>query len=228
MLKVSEPAASPAAGWPASAGVAAAAVLVLADSFQLASHVIEPTENETLDRLEWIAANPDAANAAKALDLLALPFLFGTALVYVLLSRHRSRRLAYAGGILLGTGLVGLSAVEGFETLAFILVEDGRFDLNGLSDVIENDMASGPGLVMILLFLLPALFGLLILAVALWRSGAVPRAAVLLIVTAFFVDVILNEGLGAVPHWSPHAISLVAACWIAWAILQSGRAVRAN
>lgn len=222
MSKVGEAPANPAARWVPRAALAAAAIVVLGPAIQLASHVIEPTKTETLDRLEWIAGNTGAANAAKALDLVALPFLLGTALIYVLLSRQRAPRLAYTGGILLGTGLVGLAAVEGFETLAFILVEDGRFGLTELADVVENQMASGPGLVMMLMFLLPAFFGLVMLAVALWKSQAVPRGAVVLIVAAFLVDGVLVEGGGA-PHWIPHAISLVAGVWIAWTILQARR-----
>ncbi len=52
----------------------------------------------------------------KTLDVLALPFLFATALVYVLLARGRSPRLAWSGGTLLALGLVGLAVVEGLET----------------------------------------------------------------------------------------------------------------
>lgn len=220
---------SPAARWTVGAAIGAAVTVVLADAFQLASHVIEPTTRDTVDRFAWIAGNPDAAAAAKSFDLLALPFLFGTTLVYVLLSRHRSPRLAYAGGVLFATGFVGLSAVEGYETLMLALVEDGRFETAALVDAVENGMSSGPGLVMMLLFLLPALAGLLLLAVALWRARSVPRAAVLLIPGALIADVFLNEGLGAVPHWVPHAIGLVGGSWIAVVVLlacsSSGRPV---
>jgi hypothetical protein len=48
----------------------------------------------------------------------------------VLLARQRAPRLAWTGGILLGLGLCGLMAVQGFETLQFALVRDGRFDLS--------------------------------------------------------------------------------------------------
>lgn len=90
-LRAPEPTASPAARWTTGAALAAAAAtLVIADVFQLASHIVEPTKTEAIDRLEWIAANPDQATAAKSFDLLALPFLLGTTLVYVLLSRERS------------------------------------------------------------------------------------------------------------------------------------------
>src|SRR5215213_2927474 len=120
MLKVPEPAASPAARWPSAGRIAAAVTLILAAAFPLASHLMPPpiADRSTYGWLHWVADRPDLANLAKVFELLALPFLFGTALVYVLLARQRSPRLAYTGGILLGCGFAGLSAVEGYETLA--------------------------------------------------------------------------------------------------------------
>jgi hypothetical protein len=138
-------------------------------------------------------------------------------LVYVLLSRERSRRLAYAGGILLGCGMVGLTAIQGFETLEFALAQDGRFDLTALADAVD-DVSTPPGIAMLLLFLPGAFFGLLTMTVALWRSVAVPRGAVALIPLFMLVDIVLGMGrLG-------HAISFVGACWISWAVLSAERA----
>ena len=100
-------ASSPATRWSQTGRLAAVATLVLGAAFQLAAFITEPKKDETIDRLEWIAANADRADLAKVFDQLAMPFLLGTVLVYVLLSRERSRRLAYAGGILMATGMVG-------------------------------------------------------------------------------------------------------------------------
>ena len=183
MLTVPKPEASPAASWASAGCIATAATLILSAAFPLASHLmaglIGPRTERTIDWIQWIANHPDLANLMKVFELLALPFLFGTALVYVLLSRQRAPRLAYAGGILLGCGLVGLSAVEGYETLAYTLAQDGRFDLTALAGEVDA-MSSVPAILMLLLLVLGAFFGLLTLAVALWRSGAVPRAAVLI------------------------------------------------
>jgi hypothetical protein len=227
MLKVPKPAASPAASWTSAGRIAAAATLVLGAAFPLASHLmtalIGPRTDRTIDWLHWIADHPDLANLIKVFELLALPFLFGTALVYVLLSRQRSPRLAYAGGILFGCGLVGLSAVEGYETLAYALAQDGRFELTALADVVDAQ-SSVPAIVMLLLLILGAFFGLLTSAVALWRSGAVPRAAVLMILASLVVDFFLNEGFGIAPAWASHVFDFVGACWIASAVLLAGRA----
>lgn len=221
MFKVAEPAASPAARFTPVGRIAAAATLVIGAGFQLASFLTEPANDRTGDRLEWIAEHPDRANLTKVFDLLAMPFLFGTVLVYVLLSRQRSPRLACAGGILLGCGMVGLSAVQGFETLQFTLAQDGRFDLTALADAVD-DLSAAPAIAMLVLFIPLAFFGLLTMAVALWRSDAVPRGAVLLIPAFIVVDFLLQMGLAG------HAISFAGACWIASAILGAGRAVPAS
>lgn len=222
-LSASTYAGSPAAAWRRSSAIAAILILVLAPSIQLASHIIEPTFSETIDELRWVAEHEGAATTSKGLDLLALPFGFGLTLVLFALSKQRAPRLAHVGGILLAIGLVGLSAVEGFLTLAFIQVGDGRFPLAALADVLENDMGSGPGIVMMLMFLFSAFLGVLTLASALWVSRAVPRPTALLIVASFISDGILVEGMGA-PHWIPHALLLVAAAWIAGTILRAARA----
>jgi hypothetical protein len=225
MLKVPKPEASPAASWPSAGRIAAAVTLVLAAAFPLASHLIPPpiADRSTYDWLHWVADRPDLANLTKVFELLALPFLFGTVLVYVLLSRQRSPRLAYAGGILFGCGLVGLSAVEGYETLAYALAQDGRFELTALADVVDAQ-SSVPAIVMLLLLVLGVFFGLLTSAVALWRSGAVPRAAVLMILAFLVVDFVLYEGFGIAPAWASHVFDFVGACWIASAVLLAGRA----
>ena len=196
---------------------AAAATLVVAAGFQLAAFIAEPRNDETIDRFEWVAANPDRADLAKLFDLLAMPFLFGVVLVYVLLTRGRSPRLAYVGGILLGCGMVGLTAVQGYETFAFTVVQDGGFDLADLADAFDS--LSPAAAAMLILFLPGALFGLLTMTVALWRSRAVARGAVVLIPVFIVVDIFLQQGLAA------HAIALVAACWIASAVLLAGRVV---
>ena len=225
MLKVPNLAASPAARWTSAGRIAAATTLVLGAAFPLASHLMPPARaDRTIDGFHWIADHPDLANLSKVFDLLQMPFLFGTVLVYVLLSRQRSPRLAYAGEILLGCGFVGLSAVEGYETLAYALAQDGRFDLTALADVVDAQ-SSPPAIVMLLIFLPFAFFGLLTSAVALWRSGAVPRAAVLLIVAFLVVDVFLgSNGFGIAPDWVSRVISFVGACWIASAVLLARRA----
>lgn len=216
MFKVPEPAASPAAHWIQAGRLAAAATLVLGAAFQLASFLLEPENLSTVDEFRWAADHPDRANLAGLFGVLAMPFLFGTALVYMLLSRRRSPRLAYAGGILLGLGFVGLTAVTGGGTALRFLAQDGRFDLNTLADAADK-ASTPPAIAIFLLFLPGAFFGLLTMAAALWRSRAVPRGAILLIPVFIVTDFFLQMGIVG------HAIWFVEASWIAWAVVATKR-----
>jgi hypothetical protein len=209
---VPEPAESPAANFTRAGRIAAAATLVLGAGFQMLAFFFSADIDDTEEQLAWVAANPDRANLAKTFDYLAMPFLLGAALVYVLLARRRSPRLAYAGGVLLGTGLVGLTAVQGVETLEYSLAQDGRFQLSTLADAVD-DVSIAPAIAIFITFLPGAFFGLLTMTVALWRSRAVPRGAVLLIPVFMLTDFALAMGDLS------HTIAFVGACWIAFALL---------
>jgi hypothetical protein len=214
LLEAPEPAVSPAVSFTRAGRLGAAATLVTGAACQVVVFAVEPQHDKTVDRLRWIAAHQTRADVAKLFDVLAMPFLLGGVLVYVLLSRARSPRLAYTGGILLGCGMVGLSMAQGFETLEFSLAKDGRFDLVALADRV--DTVSSPATVaMFVMFIPGALFGIFTVAAALWRSRAVPRGAAILLPVFILVDVFAQQGLPA------HAIALVAASWIAWTILRA-------
>ena len=214
-------AASPASSWTLAGRVAAATTLILGAALPLTSHLSQPTLPDTDDALAWAAANPGLASLTKVLDVSALPFLFGSALVYVLLSRQSSPRLAYSGGILLGCGLVGLSAVEGYETLLVDLTGDNRTSRVVLAEAAGQ--TSPAAVLMLLLLIVGSLLGTLILAVALWRSAAIPRVAAAMVAIPLVVDVVFTEGLGVGPHWISHAMALVTSCWIGWVVLSAGR-----
>jgi hypothetical protein len=215
-LAASDVAASPAARFTPTARLTAAGTLVLGAAFQLAAFVTVPNEDDTLDRLTWVADHAARAELSKTFDILAMPFLVGTAVVYVLLSRERSPRLAWAGGILLGAGMVGLSMVQGLETLEFGLATDGRLELPPLSDAID-DISSAPAIALLAMFLGGAFFGLVFSSIALWRSRAVPRGAVVLLPAFIVVDGFLQRPIEG------HVISLAAALWIGSAVLRARR-----
>jgi hypothetical protein len=217
LFSARESAAGPSAQWSPAGRAAAVTTLVVADALQLASHLGQPTLRSSRAALDWAATNSAAASLTKIFDILAVPFLLGTALVYVLLSRQRSPRLAYTGGAVLGCGLVGLAAIEGVESLAIVLAQDERTDMGGLAEAV--DQAAGPAAVILLLLIVGGLVGTLSLSAALWRSGAVPRALAALVALPLLVDVFVNEALGIGPHWVPHAISALVTLWLAWVIL---------
>lgn len=211
---VADRAASPAAGFGRLGRLAAAGTLVVGATFQVLAFALIPDQDHTIDRLNWIADHPTQAEISKTFDLLAVPFLLGGAIVYVLLARERAPRLAWTGGILLGFGMCGLMAVQGLETLEFALVRDGRFDLEALADLVDN-VSTAPAIAMGIMFLGGAALGILVTSAALWRSRAVPRGAAVLIVVFFIVDAPLSQPLIG------HLIALVAALWIAATILRA-------
>ena len=213
--------ASPASNWTLAGRVAAATTLILGAALPLTSHLAQPTLPDNDDALAWAAANPGLANLTKVLDVSALPFLFGSALVYVLLSRQSSPRLAYIGGILLGCGLVGLSAVEGYETLLVDLAGDNRTTMDVLAEAAGQTAPAA--ILMLLLLIVGSSLGTLTLAVALWRSAAIPRVAAGMVALPLLVDVVFTESLGVGPHWLSHAIALVTSCWIGWVVLSANR-----
>lgn len=216
-LAVSDRSSSPAARFTPLGRLAAAGTLVVGATFQVLAFALIPDYSKTLDRLQWVAAHPAQAQVSKTFDLLALPFLFGGVIVYVLLGRERAPRLAWTGGILLGLGMCGLMAVQGYETLEFALVHDGRFDLRALADVVDN-LSTAPEIAMGIMFIVCAVLGIVVTAVALWRSRAVPRGIPLLLVVFIVVDAPLSQPLLG------HVIALVAASWLAYSIVRAGGA----
>jgi hypothetical protein len=213
-LVVVDRTASPAARFTPLGRLAAAGTIVVGATLQVLAFALIPDFDKTVDRLRWVADHNVQAQLSKTFDLLAVPFLLGGAIVYVLLGRDRSPRLAWTGGILLGFGMCGLMAVQGLETLEYALAQDGRFDLTALADAVDN-ISTAPAVATAVLFLVGAALGILVTSVSLWRSRAAPRAAAALLILFFVVDAVLSEPLVA------HVIALVGAVWIAVAILRS-------
>jgi len=93
---------SPAREFTRVGRLAAATTLVLGAGFQLAAFVTMPDFDETADRLQWIDDHAARAQASNVFDVLAMPFLFGTVVVYVLLARrvHLDSRMRRPGSCL--------------------------------------------------------------------------------------------------------------------------------
>jgi hypothetical protein len=163
-----------------------------------------------------VADHYTRAQASKVFDSVAIPFLIGAAIVYLLLARHGAPRLAWTGGILLVMGMVGLAMVNGAEIVTLGLVDDARFDPATLGDAVD-DMSTPSLIAMFLMFLPGVLFGLIITSIALWRSRAVPAGVPLVFLLFILIDIVLQQGLLA------HMIALVGASWVAYTVLSSPR-----
>jgi hypothetical protein len=208
------PGLSPTADWPALGRAAAATTLIAGATCQVIAFAIVPSFDDTSDRLAWAADHHARAQISKVFDSVAIPFLIGAAIVYVLLARRGAPRLAWTGGILLVMGMVGLAMVNGAETVTLGLSDDARFEPATLGDAVDG--MSTPSLItMFLMFLPGVLFGVVITSVALWRSRAVPAVVPLLFLLFLVTDVFLQQGLIA------HVIALVGAGWVAVTVLSS-------
>src|SRR2546421_4009224 len=163
---VSDRAESPAARFTPLGRLAAAGTIVVGATFQVLAFALIPDFDKSVDRLQWIADHNSQAQLSKTFDLLAVPFLLGAVIVYVLLGRDRSPRLAWTGGILLGLGMCGLLSVQGFETLEYSLAGDGRFSRRALADVVDN-LSTAPAVAVAILFIGRAALGILVTAVSL-------------------------------------------------------------
>jgi len=206
----------PASSLGMPARLAAAATLVLGFALHLASLVISgtPHNSDPTTWMTWVAENPGPAQLSKTLDVLFVPFMVGGVVVYVMLGRLRSRRLAWVGGVLFAGGLVGLASHEGYEAFAYTLVVSGSLDPQGAAGVLlESSPADTAAQI---LFLAGLAIGLPLTVLSLWRSRAVPRAAALLLLLFLIVDL---------SGWrvASHLLGLAGATWIAVVVLTAPR-----
>ena len=185
---------------------------MLGSGFQAISFLLSPTPADTTEWLTWIAENPGRGQVSKLFDVLAMPFLVATAAVDIVLGRKRSPKLAWVSGIALAAGMVGLAMLQGWEVLAFNLVVDDVLPPATVAGAIEDIASSPAGLAVTLLFLVVGFVGLLATLVSLWRSRAVPRLVVLLLLAGFVTDILGRPVEG-------HLVSFIGATWVAVTVL---------
>jgi multisubunit Na+/H+ antiporter MnhB subunit len=217
------PAATSAVEHPAAAlgrplRSACAATLLLGTGLQAASFPLL-TAADLDGHYEQVAASPGLADVSLVLNVLAMPFLVGGAAVYVYLGQRRSPRLAWTGGLLLASGLVLLATMMGREVITYALAQDGVLPPAEVADLLRT-VDTVPAMVVQIVFLLGVALGLLLTAVALWRSRAVPRPAIVGLVAFLVVDI-------AGRPVEAHLLAFLSAGWIAVSVLQAPTTRRA-
>jgi hypothetical protein len=211
------PSAHPAAGVSMPARVAAATTLVFGFALHLASTLILalPHNSNPVRWMTWVAEKPELADTSKTLDVLFVPFMVGSVVVYVMLGRLRSPHLSWVGGVLFAGGLTGLATIEGWEAFAYTLAVNQVLDPKTLGAAVGSSLSPAIAAAQ-LLFLIGVGVGLPLTVVALWRSRAVPRTAALLLLCFLVVDLMGYR-------MASHLIGLTGAAWIAITVLRAPR-----
>src|SRR5437867_592098 len=84
---------APAAGWTRGARWAAASTILAGGLLWVVAELITFGKDRTMLSLE----HPTAMGVSLSADLLAVPFMFGTMVIWFLLSHRRAPRLAWIG-----------------------------------------------------------------------------------------------------------------------------------
>jgi hypothetical protein len=202
---------SPASLWSRTGRAGAALTLLASGALWFVADVIGFGHD---DELAYGVAHPTLAGIGITADMLAVPFLFGSLLVWLLLSRTASRRLAAIGAGLLVLGFTGQAMINGVGMLGYGIARSHRIDIGTYSDVINNHLSGLPVTVFMAMFFLGAFLGIVIAMIALWRSRAVPRTAIALLLG---FQVVQATGV----PFPATGIALVGLAWMAVAILRT-------
>jgi len=190
----------------------AALLVTVGAALQAVEFLLEPGGNQaTANRIAWWLAHPDRIAWSKAAGLLAVPFLIGQFAMMFTIARRHSRRIATAAAAFLTAAMTGLAAIQGLEMAALWSARAGHQD--AAKAILDTSDPGIPGAVVLVLFLGGALFGTVLINIALWRSPYVPRLVVVLGVSFVIMDFALQMGVAA------HLGALAAGLVLAWAIV---------
>jgi hypothetical protein len=154
--------------------------------------------------------------------------IFGTLALGALLANSRVSRLALWGAVLAVTGYILFMVPGTISTFATPPI--GAAYLDGNRDVMAIEFSPVLGLITAVALLL-AVAGNILLGVAVWRSGVLPRWAGLVWIVGTVVFYLLGAALGmattgaALPTQPAGALLMaLSSAGIAWAVLRSRRA----
>jgi hypothetical protein len=189
---------------------ATAAVLVAGATLQLVEELIEPPFAVEADRFRWMATDTTLHSIDVIIGLWAIPFMIAGTLLLARRAR-RMPRLAWTGAALGLIGFSALAAVHGFEAAEVALFDAGvsPATMSAATDHLQPAL----GIPLLAMFLGTLSIGLPMLMVALWRSRAVPRGAIVVIFAFMALDF-----FGPEMPFPSHGLSFIAFTWMAVAI----------
>lgn len=173
--------------WQKREVAVAVTCLVVGSSGQLVQYLVTPLgsqDTSTASNAARAAGHPAAMRGAAWLDLTILFFL--PALVVVAhLARARTTRLGWIASVVaIGTTLPGIAYLLAPDVLYVGAI---RGDVSA-SAITAYDDSSVVGAATIV-FLVGHVVGLLLLGIALWRAGSVPRWAAVCLAASPFVEI---------------------------------------
>lgn len=190
---------------------AAAVVLIAGSLLQFGQFILEAPKDEPAERIDYWMEHSARVEWSMSLGLVAIALLIGTFAALIALTKDRSPRLAWTGGVLLIVAMVGLAAVHGLELVAYWLASTG--DTTTAVSALEATDLGLAGAVLFVMFLGGASLGTLIMSVAMWRSPVLPRAAAVFMVGFLVVDMIAGQPVIG------HALSLASGTVAAFAVM---------
>jgi hypothetical protein len=168
------------------------------------------------DELAWAARHPLVSGLGLSADMLSVPLLFATTVVWFLAARAASPRLAWAGAGLLTAGSAAQGVLIGVEVAGYLIARNGSEGAVAYTAALDN--AGGlPFFVFAVMFFGGAFLGILVSMVAVWRARAFPLGAILLIVAFQAAEMLDIPG-------PMTAISFVGLTWMAVHLVRRGAA----
>ena len=157
--------------------------LIVGPLLMLAAGIISPdTDNDNkLKELNSVAAHKSAYIFGSVLFLLSTLVLLAASVGIIHLFRGRRVTLGQIAGSLLLIGTATTFAFYAFSVAEYEMVNQKGLDRAVLADYLHKANNTAAGAPIFVLFLLGIVLGLILLAVALWRSGLVPKWAAALI-----------------------------------------------
>ncbi len=192
-----------------------AAMLVGGATLQLIEEMIEPPFADDRARFDWMAAHTTTHAIDVVIGLLAVPLLIGATL-QLGQRAWRMPRLARVAVAFSVVGFCGLAAVHGFEGAEVAFLDGGVSAATTTTATASIQPALGMPL--LAMFIGTLSIGLPLLMVALWRSRAVPRGAILLVSVFMVIDFAAPD-----MAFPSHAFSFIAFTWMAVAIVRDRR-----
>lgn len=198
---------SVAGSWPVGVKIAASAVVIGAFVAQLINRSLLDMSQGYVSLFRELSTNPGAANVSIIAGMFAPALLVGSVLIWFRLSRARSRVAAWISLISGVLAFTCLPLMMGFSVSAFALAQ-AHLGTHAAAEALAG-YASPPAVLLFTVYNNASLLTIFAAAWALWRSHAVSRASVILLVLFMVGDIV-----GVLP-FDAHYVGLTAAVLMA-------------